>query len=143
MKVYHPWVLVFIVATTTLAQAQADTSIAGIYTKEHFIPTLEGDVNAIDSLNLTFKSGKLQFSFIAFFGYGHSCSMEGEAVKVGDHYQYQETFTDGTICRLNIISRGDDEVKLEDAGGACRTMYCGMRGQIEGTVFYRVINLQK
>lgn len=130
-------------AGPALAHGQVENSITGIYKKEHFISTLEGDVSVVDSLNLTFKNDKLQFYFEAYFSYGHSCSMTGEAVKVGDHYEYKEKLDDGTICRLNIIPEGPDEVKLEDAGGACRTMYCGMRGQIDGAVFYRILKEDK
>lgn len=136
------WVVIFVLLCTRLA-AQIKPAIEGIYTKEHFIMTVEENANVMDSLNLSLKSGKLHFYFVTYFDYGHSCGMEGDAEKVGDHYEYKETLDNGTKCVLQIIPSGFEEITLRDTGSGCRGYYCGVRGHIEGAVFYRVLKKEK
>jgi len=133
--VFLAGLVILMIACINPATAQK-ISISGAYTRDHDIMTVDGTFSVRDSLHLTLQAGKLHFNFATFFDYGHSCGMEGIAAKVENYYEYKETLDDGNVCQLRIRVTGS-EAKLEDVGNGCRLFYCGMRGYIEGSTFYK------
>lgn len=69
------------------------------------------------------------------FEKGHSCTLEGEATWVEDHFTLRADGLDpAKPCQLEL-RLSDSELKLNDAGARCREVYCGTRGAFDGARF--------
>lgn len=108
---------------------------SGDYFRVHTIKVLEGSrwvpTQAKDLFKLRVAAdGNLQFCFWLVFDNGHSCSMEGMAVKTGPaSWEYREKLETGDSCVMRITF-GDGLLRLEDVANKCRGWYCGARGFI-------------
>jgi hypothetical protein len=133
------FILFVIVFNTSTAQ-----TITGSYANTHEVSIFDGydwiDSEVTDSLILTeLETDSLQFEFFLIHTNGHTCSMDGIAVKVDSAYEYIEMFDEddqSSECKLHIIAN-DSEIILKDIDNGCRLMYCGMRGYINGITFRR------
>ena len=117
-------------------------TITGSYYNTHEISIFDGydwvETEVTDSLILTeLENDTLHFEFYLFHRNGHSCSMNGEAVKVDSAFEYIEIFDEddqSSECKLQIIVN-DSEIILNDIDNGCMLRYCGMRGYINGITF--------
>jgi len=118
--------------------------ITGSYSNTHEISIFDGydwiETEVTDSLILTeLENDSLHFEFNLVHTNGHTCWMDGIAVKIDSVYEYLEIFEvddQSSECKLHIILN-DSEIILEDIDNNCRLWYCGMRGYINGITFKR------
>lgn len=113
---------------------------AGHFVARHPTSSLEGPQEAEDVLNLR-KVGtdRLVFDFRLLFDNGHSCNMEGEALRQGGWYVHREPVEVYDLASNSLVKKpcvlriglAKGRVRLEDVGGHCRWGYCGAQGLID------------
>lgn len=79
---------------------------------------------------------KINFEFTTWHTNGHSCGLEGVAVKEGSKFIYkgQEDWG-GSLCTLEISLSKEKGIILKDENSACARNNCGMRGYLDGATF--------
>lgn len=83
----------------------------------------------------TFEDGSIEFGLELNFDLDHSCAMHGEAKPRSGSWAYEgskETDDEGCVLWINFTK---DYIELKDKTGDCREVWCGMRGNLDGTRF--------
>ena len=111
-------------------------SIAGVYKERMTLSQVDGpDYRAENVLELVRLSDRdAYFRTRLFFDNRHSCDMSGVARVSADVLVYHEHMDNGRDCAFTI--RVDNaRITFGDADSACRSYYCGMRGNFEDVEF--------
>ena len=125
------------VGMAALAEPAFDVgSVAGVYKERMTLSQVDGpDYRAENVLELVRLSDRdAYFRTRLFFDNGHSCDMSGVARVSADVLVYREHMDNGRDCAFTI--RVDNaRITFDDADSACRSYYCGMRGNFEDVEF--------
>ena len=132
------------------APLHVEPQIAGEYLRKHTVWYFDGEKTheseGIDKLVIT-PAGRdrLSFAIDTVANNGHTCSMEGVASRVGDHFEFREpvdldsSLTGGESLECVLEFRvADQQIELRDVNHNCRLYYCGMRAKLDGVIFHRV-----
>ena len=132
------------------APVHVDSQLAGEYLHTHTVSYFDGEksheLEEIDKLVITPAGrGLLRFSIDTVANNGHTCSMNGVASEVGDHFEFREpVHLDSRLkggespeCVLELRV-ADQQIELKDVNHNCRLYYCGMRAKLDGLTFLKV-----
>ena len=129
--------LICAIPIAALAEPVLDVgSVAGVYKERMTLSQVDGpDYRAENVLELVRLSDRnAYFRTRLFFDNGHSCDMSGVARVSADVLVYREHMDNGRDCVFTI--RVDNaRITFGDADSACRSYYCGMRGNFEDVEF--------
>ena len=148
--------LIFFLVSFAIVNLHSDcTSISdrpGIsskYLRNHKISYFDGGITHHFAVEDTLEIGNVErnqfrFKIDTFANNGHTCSVEGIASKVGEHFEFHEpldmsieaTGGKALICVLRF-KFSDSRIELEDVDHSCRLYYCGMRAKLNGLVFLK------
>jgi hypothetical protein len=127
-----------------------EPQITGEYLRKHTVSYFDGEktheLEEIDKLVIRPAGrGRLSFAIDTVANNGHTCSMDGEASRVGDHFEFREPVDldldlaggESLECVLELRV-ADQQIELRDVNHNCKVYYCGMRAKLDGLIFQRV-----
>jgi len=118
----------------------AITIAAATYVNAHAISVANEVVHVTDSLKIKKQDDQtIAFSLSIAGSEASSCTMDGTATKVADHFEHTEAlpmFDDHPKCVLQIQFDSKGAV-VTDVGDVCRRGYCGAQVTIGTTKFKR------
>ena len=113
---------------------------AATFVNAHDIAVANEKVHVVDTLKIKRQYAQtIAFSLSIAGSEASSCTMEGTATKVADHFEHTEAlsmFDDHPKCVLEIYV-ASKRALVKDVGDVCRRGYCGAQVTIGTTKFKR------